>query len=183
MTSTNPDPAGEPAAGSSAVFLGPGEGPAIVMGTLPLVYKALSAWSGGAYELHEEPIRPGVLVAPHRHENQDQVSYVLSGTLGFFVGGQEFEAPAGSFIWRPRQVMHALWNCGTQEARMLEITSPGTQAEEFFNRFGELTEAGQASVEAVHKLAAPYGITYDLSLTRDLEARHKVSAGGAWWPE
>jgi len=164
-------------------FLAPGEGPAISMGALPLIFKARSAWTGGAYEMHEQPIKPGVLVAPHRHENQDQVSYVVAGTLGFMVGGQEFEAPAGSFIWRPRRVTHALWNSGPEEARMLEISSPGTEIEEFFRRFGDLTEAGSATAEAVAELAAPYGITYDLSVIPGLEARHNVSAGGAWWPE
>lgn len=171
------------AGGKSVAFLGPGEGPAISMGALPLVFKALSAWTGGAYELHEQPISPGVLVAPHRHEHQDQVSYVVSGTLGFLVGDEEFEARAGSFIWRPRQVTHALWNSGPADARMLEISSPGSRIEEFFNRFDELTKAGGATAEAIIKLAAPYGISYDLSRVPGLEARHGVSAGGAWWPE
>lgn len=169
--------------GMSTVFLGPGDGPAISMGTLPLVFKALSAWTGGAYELHEQPIKPGVLVAPHRHQYQDQVSYVVSGTLGFLVGDEEFEAPAGSFIWRPRRVMHALWNSGSQQARMLEISSPGAEIEQFFNFFGGLTAAGKATAEAIQKLAAPYGISYDLSRIPDLELKHGVSAGGAWWPE
>lgn len=185
MTSSNDQAMFEPitAGGKAVAFLGPGQGPAISMGALPLVFKALSAWTGGAYELHEQPISPGVLVAPHRHEHQDQVSYVVSGTLGFLVGSEEFEAPAGSFIWRPRQVTHALWNSGPAEARMLEISSPGSQIEEFFNRFGELTKAGGATAEAISKLAAPYGISYDLARIPGLEARHGVSAGGAWWPE
>jgi quercetin dioxygenase-like cupin family protein len=185
MSSTDEAGTFEPAAAGlgSARFLGPGEGPAISMGTMPLVFKALSAWTGGAYELHEQPIKAGTLVAPHQHENQDQVSYVVSGTLGFLVGNDEFEAPAGSFIWRPRQVTHALWNSGPGDARMLEISSPGTGIEEFFNRFGDLTEAGGATAEAISKLAAPYGISYDLARIPGLEARHGVSAGGAWWPE
>src|ERR1700741_2237604 len=45
------------------MFLGPGEGPAIHMGSLPVVFKALSAWSGGAYEMPEQRLPPGVLVA------------------------------------------------------------------------------------------------------------------------
>jgi quercetin dioxygenase-like cupin family protein len=185
MSSPNEAGIGEPAAAGprSAVFLGPGEGPAISMGTMPLVFKALSAWTGGAFELHEQPIKEGVLVAPHRHENQDQISYVVSGTLGFLVGDEEFEAPTGSFIWRPRQVTHALWNSGPGDARMLEMSSPGTEIEQFFNRFDDLTQAGGATAEAIAKLAAPYGISYELARIPGLEARHGVSAGGAWWPE
>jgi len=50
-------------------------------------------------------------------------------------------------------------------------------------RFGDLTDAGAATPEAIQQLAAPYGITYDLPLIPQLEARHGVSAGGAWWSE
>ncbi len=56
-----------PATAAAAVFLGPGEGPALRMGSLPLVFKALPEWSGGAYEMHEHRIGAGVLVAPHIH--------------------------------------------------------------------------------------------------------------------
>src|SRR5229473_2813968 len=139
-------------AAAPAVFLGPGEGTAIHMGSLALIFKALSAWTRGAYEMHEQPLKPGVLVAPHTHARQDQVSYVVAGTLGFLVGGQEFEAPAGSFIWRPRRVVHALWNSGPGEARMLEVSSPGSEIEEFFRRFGALTDAGGATAQAIQAL-------------------------------
>jgi mannose-6-phosphate isomerase-like protein (cupin superfamily) len=168
---------------SAAIFLGPGEGPAIHMGSLPVVFKTLSAWTRGAYEMHEQRLAPGVLVAPHTHIHQDQVHYVLTGTLGFLVGDQEFTAPAGSFIWRPRRVRHALWNSGSEESRFLEVSSPGGAIEEFFRRFGDLTDAGAATAAAIEELAAPYGISYDLAMIPGLEARHGVSAGGAWWPE
>ena len=167
---------------TGAFVLGPGDGPALRMGSLPLVFKALPEWSGGAYEMHEHRIGPGVLVAPHIHAHQDQANYVLAGTIGCLVGDQEYEVPAGGFIWRPRGVRHALWASRAGGARFLENSSPGGEIEEFFRRFGELTKAGEATPQAVQALAAPYGITYDLALIPDLEARHGVSAGGTWWP-
>jgi mannose-6-phosphate isomerase-like protein (cupin superfamily) len=173
----------EPGTAAAAVFLAPGEGPALRMGALPLVFKALSAWSGGAYELHEHRIGPGVLVAPHTHAHQDQASYVLAGMIGCLVGDREFAVPAGGFIWRPRGVRHALWAAPAGGARFLEISSPGAEIEEFFRRFGGLSAAGAATAEAIGELAAPYGITYDLALIPHLEARHRVTAGGTWWPE
>jgi quercetin dioxygenase-like cupin family protein len=178
MTTTH-----EPAARAAAIVLAPGEGPALRLGSLPLVFKALSAWSGGAYEIHEHRIGPGVLVAPHTHARQDQANYVLAGSIGCLVGDQEAEVPAGGFIWRPRGVRHALWATGAGEARFLEISSPGGEIEEFFRRFAGLTEAGAATAQAIGELAVPYGITYDLALVPYLEARHGVRAGGTWWPE
>lgn len=178
MTTTHDGPTA-----TAAIFLGPGEGPALRMGSLPLVFKTLSEWTGGAYEMHEHRLAPGVLVAPHTHTHQDQVHYVLAGTIGCLIGGQEFTAPAGSYIWRPRGVVHALWTSGAAEARVLEVSSPGREMEEFFRRFGDLTEAGGATAEAIQALAAPYGISYDLAMIPSLEARYGVSAGGVWWPE
>jgi quercetin dioxygenase-like cupin family protein len=176
-------PRSAPAPVAAASFLGPGEGPALRMGSLPLVFKALPEWTGGAYEMHEHRIGAGVLVAPHTHARQDQANYVLAGTIGCLVGDQEFEVGVGGFIWRPRGVRHALWAAGAGEARFLEISSPGGDIAEFFRRFGELTEAGTATPTAIQALAAPYGITYDAAVIPYLEARHGVSAGGTWWPE
>jgi quercetin dioxygenase-like cupin family protein len=153
------------------------------MGSLPLVFKALPEWSGGAYEMHEHRIGAGVLVAPHIHARQDQANYVLDGSIGCLVGDQEFEVGAGGFIWRPRGVRHALWAASPGGARFLELSSPGAGIAEFFRRFGDLTEAGAATAEAIQALAAPYGISYDLAIIPDLEARHGVSAGGTWWSE
>jgi quercetin dioxygenase-like cupin family protein len=172
-----------PATAAAAIFLGPGEGPALRMGSLPLVFKIVPEWTGGTYEMHEHRLAPGVLVAPHTHTHQDQVHYVLTGTIGCLIGDQEFTAPAGSAIWRPRGVVHALWTSGATEARVLEVSSPGSAMAEFFRRFGDLTDAGGATAEAIQALAAPYGITYDLAMVPGLEARHGVSAGGVWWPE
>jgi mannose-6-phosphate isomerase-like protein (cupin superfamily) len=172
-----------PATAAAAIFLGPGEGPALRMGSLPLVFKIMPEWTGGTYEMHEHRLAPGVLVAPHTHTHQDQVHYVLTGTIGCLIGDQEFTAPVGSAIWRPRGVVHALWTSGAPEARVLEVSSPGSAMAEFFRRFGDLTDAGGATAEAIQALAAPYGITYDLAMVPGLEARHGVSAGGVWWPE
>ena len=94
------------------VVIEPGGGDLIHMGALAVFFKVVSAQVGGACELHEQPIPPGTLVAPHTHDRQDQVSYVLEGTLGFRVGFADVEVPAGGAIFRPRGVPHAVWNAG-----------------------------------------------------------------------
>ena len=103
----------------------PGEGTPIRMGALPVDLLVPAAFSGGTYELHEQPVPPGVLVVPHTHAHQDQVSIVTAGTLGVLVGDEEFIAPVGSCVLRPRGVVHALWNASTEPARMIEVSSPG----------------------------------------------------------
>jgi mannose-6-phosphate isomerase-like protein (cupin superfamily) len=161
----------------------PGEGASIRMGALAADLLVPTAFSGGAYELHEQPVPPGVLVVPHTHAHQDQISLVTAGTLGVLVGDEEFVAPVGSCVLRPRGLVHALWNAGPEPARMIEVSSPGVGIEEFFRRFTDLTVAGGATSSAIAELARPYGITYRLDLAPALEERHGVSAGGGWWKE
>jgi quercetin dioxygenase-like cupin family protein len=165
----------------AVAFLLPGAGKAIRTGSMSVVYKVSAEWTGGAYTMHEQPVGPKVMVAPHTHAAQDQVSYVVEGELGFLVGEEEFVAPTGSCIFRPRGVRHALWNATDKPARMLEITNPGGQFECYFLRFGELTEAGETSQEVIHALGARYGISYDLDKAEDLAQRYGVSSSGSWW--
>jgi quercetin dioxygenase-like cupin family protein len=167
----------------TVAFLLPGEGKAIRTGAMSVVYKVSADWTGGAYTMHEQPVEPGVLVAPHTHAHQDQVSYVVEGELGFLVGDEEFTAPAGSCVFRPRGIRHALWNATRATARMLEITNPGSEFECYFLRFGELTEAGETRRHVIHELGARHGITYDLPKAEDLARRHGVSSAGSWWRE
>ena len=163
------------------VVIEPGGGDLIHMGALAVFFKVVSAQVGGACELHEQPIPPGTLVAPHTHERQDQVSYVLEGTLGFRVGFADVEVPAGGAIFRPRGVPHAVWNVGPGPARMLELSTPGREIEAFFREFDQLSQAGQVTAATVAELARPYGISYHLDLIPQLEAQYGISAGSGWW--
>lgn len=159
----------------------PDAGSGRLMGALRLDFLVDPRPDGGLYEMHEQPVPPGTLVVPHTHRLQDQLSYVLEGTLGVLVGDEKFTVPTGKAIWRPRGVRHALWNEGPGPARMIEITSPGADFAEFVDLFDELTRGGGVSGDAVARLAAPFGITYDLGVIPGLEAEHGVSAGSGWW--
>jgi mannose-6-phosphate isomerase-like protein (cupin superfamily) len=167
----------------TVAFLAPGEGRAIRTGAMSVVYKVSAEWTGGAYTMHEQPVGPRVLVTPHTHEAQDQVSYVVEGELGFLVGDEEFIAPAGSCVFRPRKLRHALWNPTDAPAKMIEISNPGGEFECYFLQFGELTESGETRSEVIHALGARYGISYDLAKGEELSRRYGVSSAGSWWSD
>ena len=59
----------------------------------------------------------------HVHHSEDEWFYVTEGELTFWVGGQVIEAPAGSFVYGPRDVPHT-FIVTSPEARFLLVTEP-----------------------------------------------------------
>ena len=58
------------------------------------------------------PIDAGRLVLPHVHQHEVEYSYVFEGTIGARVGDQETVAGPGSYVIKPRGLMHSFWNAG-----------------------------------------------------------------------
>ena len=107
------------------VVLGPGEGRAYPMGPLSAVFKADGAETGLAYSISEwwlEPHTKGP--GPHSHP-EDDVFYVLAGTMSVFVDGKWIEASAGSFVLVPGNMTHDFENRGDERAGMLNVSAPG----------------------------------------------------------
>src|SRR5207302_918189 len=59
----------------------------------------------------------------HVHHNEDEWFYVTEGELSFWVGGRLIEAPAGSFVYGPRDIPHT-FTVTSSEARFLLVTEP-----------------------------------------------------------
>ena len=115
----------ESSAGRRPVVLGPGEGREYPMGPVSAVFKADGAETGHGYAISEwwlEPHTKGP--GPHSHPDDD-VFYVLAGTLSVMVGTEWTEAPAGSFVLVPGNVTHDFQNRGDERAGMLNVSAPG----------------------------------------------------------
>src|SRR5215218_8718665 len=111
--------------------------------------------------LVEHPMPPRALAAPlHRHNREDEYSYVLEGRMGAQLGDDVVYAEPGDLVFKPRNQWHTFWNAGDTPCRILEIISPAG-FEHFFNELGEQMAAAQAvSVAAVPdlvSLASRYG--------------------------
>ena len=112
-------------AGRRPVVLGPGEGRAYPMGPLSAVFKADGAETEQRYSISEwwldaHTKGPG----PHSHP-EDDVFYVLAGTMSVMVGTEWTEASAGSFVLVPGNVTHDFENRGSERAGMLNVSAPG----------------------------------------------------------
>jgi mannose-6-phosphate isomerase-like protein (cupin superfamily) len=112
-------------AGRRPVVLGPGEGRAYPMGRISAVFKADGAETGRGYSISEwwlEPYTKGP--GPHAHP-EDDVFYVLAGTMSVLVGSDWIEASAGSFVLVPGELTHDFENRGSERAGVLNVSTPG----------------------------------------------------------
>lgn len=108
-----------------SIFLKPGEGRAYDMGPMQAIFKADRSETKSRYSISEwwlEPHSQGP--GAHSHP-EDDVFYVLEGTMSFLVGEQWIEAPRGSFVLAPGGVTHNFENRTDQRAGMLNLSAPG----------------------------------------------------------
>ena len=156
---------------SAGAYLSPGSGELFDLGGLGVHFKVRGEQTGGSFAIVEHPIEAGVLVDPHMHRHEDELSYVLDGTVWARVGDQEIEAAAGSYIWKPRNVLHTFWNPGPAPSRILEVISPAG-FERLFDQVAALLQSPSESTEEhVYELCRSYGLSFDRSWLPELEVR------------
>ena len=156
---------------NSDVYLAPDGGTSADLGGLGVHFKARGEITGGRFAIVEHPIEPGVLVDPHVHRNEDEMSFVLERSIWARVGDQEIEAAPGSYVWKPRGVLHTFWNPGPDPARILEVISPAG-LEHLFEQVAELLEHPSETTEHdVYDLCRQYGLSFDRAWVPELEAR------------
>jgi mannose-6-phosphate isomerase-like protein (cupin superfamily) len=68
------------------------------------------------------PGRP--IAGLHLHRSDDEAWIVLEGRLGFRVGDEEREVPAGESILVTRGTPHSYWNATSGPARYLLVMTP-----------------------------------------------------------
>jgi quercetin dioxygenase-like cupin family protein len=77
-------------------------------------YKIVDADSSGALSVLEIEIPPKTLVKPHMHTREDEYSIILSGTVGARIADQILEVGPGSYLAKPRNIPHAMWNASDE---------------------------------------------------------------------
>src|SRR5215472_19084894 len=108
-----------------AIVLAPGQGRAYPMGRISAVFKADEAETESRYSVSEwwlEPRTQGP--GAHSHE-EDDLYYVIEGTMSVLVGEQWTDAPSGSFVLIPGGITHDFENRGPVRAGILSFKVPG----------------------------------------------------------
>jgi mannose-6-phosphate isomerase-like protein (cupin superfamily) len=107
------------------VILGPGEGRAYPMGRISAVFKADGAETQGRYSVSEWWLDPNTQgPGPHAHP-EDDVFFVIEGTMSVLVGEEWTHAKKGSFVLIPGGVTHDFENRGSTRAGVLNLSIPG----------------------------------------------------------
>jgi mannose-6-phosphate isomerase-like protein (cupin superfamily) len=84
--------------------------------------KAAAAETGGALSIWEVTTRTGEEPQVHMHE-EDEIFYVLSGSVTFDCGGQSFRVNENGFMFLPRGIPHR-YTIESSEARLLGFSTP-----------------------------------------------------------
>jgi quercetin dioxygenase-like cupin family protein len=79
--------------------------------------------TGGRLTVYEILFPPDSGPPLHVHEREDEAFYVLEGGLSVRMGDEEFEAPAGSFVFQPRGIPHT-FRSSSDGARVLLLVVP-----------------------------------------------------------
>lgn len=90
----------------------------------------------------EMRVPPGSNVPPpHSHAGNEELIYVLEGTLRCTVGNETRDLTAGQVIGTPRGGVHAFSNPHATLARVLVMNTPGIEAQ-YFRDVGAVINAG-----------------------------------------
>ncbi len=154
------------------------EGKVIDLRGLSVIFKVWPEDTGGALAVVEHPIQAGRLVRPHVHTREDEISYVVEGTIGARIGDNEITAGPGTWIFKPRKVPHTFWNRGPQPARLIEIITPGAFAH-YFEELGAILAAGvPPDLNRIHDLDVKWGHSLHMEWAPPLQSKYGLKLVG-----
>jgi quercetin dioxygenase-like cupin family protein len=108
------------------IFLGHGQGRHYDMGRIMATFKADGDETAHLYSISEWWMEPNTKgIGAHSHDRENEIFYVLEGTMCFLVGREWREADKGSFIFVPIGVQHDFENRSNSRAGVLNIFTPG----------------------------------------------------------
>lgn len=88
------------------------------------VYKVSGEDSQGRFALLQGGLGPRMLIPPHIHSREDEMTVVIRGRLGARVGNQEFDLGPGGVLLKPRDLVHSIWNPTDEPSLLLEYITP-----------------------------------------------------------
>lgn len=108
------------------IILRPGEGRHYDCGPMHALFLADGQESGNRYAVSIWWVEPGKSgPGPHSHEANEELFYVIEGTMTFRAGERYVDAPTGTFLRIPATVIHDFENRTDRPAGVLNVFIPG----------------------------------------------------------
>jgi mannose-6-phosphate isomerase-like protein (cupin superfamily) len=109
----------------NAIHLEPSRGREYAMGPVKAVFKADGGETNERYSISEWWLEPKTK-GPGAHSHpDDDIFYVLEGTMTFFLGDRWVDAKKGSFLLAPGGMTHDFENRTSKRAGVLNVSVPG----------------------------------------------------------
>lgn len=144
--------------GPAVSVVGPGDGETIVLGTTHMRVLEDGSHTGHRLAIAESVLAPHTQGPPqHRHGQHDEGFYVLSGTVRFTVGDEDYDATPGTLVMVAPHTPHTFANLTDQPAVMLSTFTPDLYVQ-YFRDLQEVLADGrpltpQANIEAMSRYA------------------------------
>jgi quercetin dioxygenase-like cupin family protein len=124
--------------------VGPGDGEVLMLGTTRMRVLEDGRTTGHRLGLAESVLAPHTPGPPqHRHAQHDEGFYVISGSVRFTVGDEEYDAPAGTLVMVPPGAPHTFANVTGEPAVMLSTFTPDLYVQ-YFRDLRDLFATGTA---------------------------------------
>jgi quercetin dioxygenase-like cupin family protein len=108
------------------IFLAPEAGRTYDAGPMHAIFKADGAETGDRYSVSEWWLEAGQTgPGPHSHDSNEELFYVVEGTMSFRAGEEWIDAPRGSFLRIPAGTTHDFENRSEARAGVLNVFIPG----------------------------------------------------------
>jgi quercetin dioxygenase-like cupin family protein len=147
MKSTNPQPVLVPSdSGKVLSFLG-------------ITHKLTPQQTNSGYYLFEFEFEPQSGNGLHVHNFEDEVVYVLEGSIEVRLENQNLKATKGGVVHLPKKIPHALYNPLKNTSKYLAMAIPGGM-EKFFDELAEAQEAGLLDNTTHKSISEKYGIEW-----------------------
>ncbi len=116
----------------------------LVHGERAFSTKVSGADIGNTYAAIEVHTPPGLGPELHVHFNQNELFFLLSGSIGIQCGSDRTILKTGDSFMAPANIPHAYVTLGTEPAHMLNIFDPAGGTEAFFAEYAPLVNVDGA---------------------------------------
>lgn len=139
-----------PPATPAVSVVGPADGEVLALGAIRMRILEDGRTTGHRLGLAESVLTPHTPGPPqHRHAQHDEGFYVVSGSVRFTVGDDEYDAPAGTLVMVPPGAPHTFANVTDAPAVMLTTFTPDLYVQ-YFRDLRDMFAAGTPPTGQAH---------------------------------